>query len=396
MIRITAAGATHTGLVRTHNEDALLLLDPLFAVADGVGGATRGEEASHLATTALATIGPEIAALESAQAAADALRAAVEQANDAIRSSQTSDPTRVGMATTLTVAVRIPTTAAHAKFVIAHVGDSRLYHVTASAIHQITHDHSVVGELVRSGRITPEDAASHPQRNVITRAIGVDPHVDVDTMTVTAMPGDSLMLCTDGLVGHVSDDEMATTIRVAATPDAAARALVDVALDRGGSDNVTVVVIGIGSDDADAVADFGTSDTNDDLGDLSSLTPPSTSVASSTVDGRAQLARARKRGRRKRIVAITIAIICAVVAFGVGFAAWEHSYFLVERSDGRIGIDKGFPIAGLSRPWRTGVITSHDLSSYDRERILGHRNLRSRDDAVRELEQLPAHMVTSR
>ena len=228
-----SAGLTDTGRKRRQNEDALVCDPPLFAIADGMGGAQAGEVASRLAAAA---IEEGAAAIQGEEGVATVVRAA----NARIFERAVHDPAVAGMGTTATVAVvdeRAGTVT------IAHVGDSRAYLYRDGELEQLTTDHSLVGELVRSGRLTEDEAAVHPHRSVITRALGTDAEVEVDTLTLEAAVGDLVLLCSDGLSAMVRDDEIAQVLRSAeGVPRAAAEALVSAANAAGGEDNVTVVL----------------------------------------------------------------------------------------------------------------------------------------------------------
>lgn len=227
------AGDSHVGRVRSDNEDAFLLAPPLFAVADGLGGHQAGEIASSIAIETL---------LESAPRAADvkALGRAARQANAAVIEAAATGRGKTGMGTTLT-AVMID----GSRLAVAHVGDSRAYLLHLGALEQLTNDHSLVADLVRQGRITAEESRTHPNRSVITRALGSDPDMMADAFEVQAAPGDRLLLATDGLTTMVPDDEIARVLATAPTSDAAVDELIDRALGAGGQDNVTVVVVDI-------------------------------------------------------------------------------------------------------------------------------------------------------
>jgi PPM family protein phosphatase len=233
MIVGRAAGQTDTGRKRRRNEDAFVCDPPLFAIADGMGGAQAGELASRLAA----------AAIEEAAAAVsdkEGVVGVVRTANARIFQRSLQDPGVAGMGTTATVALvdeRAGTLS------VAHVGDSRAYRFRDGTLEQLTTDHSLVGELVRSGRLTEDEAAVHPHRSVITRALGTEAEVEVDTLTVDLRPGDLVLLCSDGLSAMVRDDEIARVLGAAdADPHRAAEALIGAANTAGGEDNVTVVL----------------------------------------------------------------------------------------------------------------------------------------------------------
>jgi serine/threonine protein phosphatase PrpC len=228
-----AAGQTDTGRRRLRNEDAFICEPPLFAVADGMGGARAGEIAAGLAAAALEEAGSETRG-------AEGVAALIVEANRRIWERSLSDPNTAGMGTTVTAAL---VDAAAGSVAIGHVGDSRAYLLRKGAIEQLTTDHSLVAELVQSGVLTPEEAERHPQRSAITRALGTEATVDVDGFTVTAEPGDVFLICSDGLSSMLSDDQMTAAIEGAnGDPHDAAEALVQAANARGGEDNVTVVL----------------------------------------------------------------------------------------------------------------------------------------------------------
>jgi protein phosphatase len=228
-----SAGLTDTGRKRRQNEDAFVREPPLFAIADGMGGAQAGEVASRLAAAAF-----EEGA--SAVHGEDGVATVVRAANARIFERAVQDPAVAGMGTTATVAV---VDEQAGTLTIAHVGDSRAYLYRDDALEQLTTDHSLVGELVRSGRLTEDEAAVHPHRSVITRALGTDADVDVDTLTVDVAAGDLVLLCSDGLSAMLRDEEIVQVLRsTAGDPQPAAEALVAAANAAGGEDNVTVVL----------------------------------------------------------------------------------------------------------------------------------------------------------
>jgi PPM family protein phosphatase len=240
-----AAGLTDRGRRRRQNEDAFVCDPPLFAIADGMGGAQAGELASRIAA----------AVIEQGAATArdeDGVVAAVRAANALIFERALNDPGAAGMGTTATVAL---VDERDETLTIAHVGDSRAYRYRNGALEQLTTDHSLVAELVRSGRLTEAEAAVHPHRSVITRALGTDAEVDVDTLTVPLAAGDLVLLCSDGLSAMVRDEEIvAVLVSSAGDPHHAAEALVRAANAAGGDDNVTVVVFELVEGDAAARA----------------------------------------------------------------------------------------------------------------------------------------------
>jgi protein phosphatase len=215
------------------NEDAYVFEPPLFAIADGMGGARAGEIAAGIAATALRD-GRREASDEAS------LEAVIAEANRRVWERSVTDPSTAGMGTTVTVAL---VDASAEQIVFGHVGDSRAYRLRGDELEQITTDHSLVAELVESGVLTPEEAERHPQRSAITRAVGTEQAIDVDVFTVPAEHGDVVLLCSDGLTDMLSEEDIAAAlVEAGRDPEEAARALVAEANARGGEDNITVVV----------------------------------------------------------------------------------------------------------------------------------------------------------
>jgi len=238
-----AAGVTDTGRRRLRNEDAFICEPPLFAVADGMGGARAGEVAAGLAAAALEEAGSETRG-------AEGVAALIVEANKRIWERSLNDPRTTGMGTTVTAAL---VDAASGAVAIGHVGDSRAYLLRDETLEQLTTDHSLVAELVESGVLTPEEAEQHPQRSAITRALGTEPTVEVDAFTMQAEPGDLFLVCSDGLSAMLSDEAVSSAIETAdRDPERAADALVAAANARGGEDNITVVLFEIVDDQAPA------------------------------------------------------------------------------------------------------------------------------------------------
>ena len=231
----SSAGITDAGRRRRRNEDAYVREPPLFAIADGMGGAQAGEVASRLAAAVLEeATGDELGE--------DRVRSLIQEANRRVFQRSNEDAAASGMGTTMTVALVDVTDGTIA---IGHVGDSRAYRVRNGELEQLTDDHSLVGELVRSGKLSPEEAETHPQRSVITRALGTEPDVDVDTFTIQSAPGDLYLLCSDGLTSMVSDGGILSVLERSDDLDAIAHALVDAANAGGGEDNITCVLFRI-------------------------------------------------------------------------------------------------------------------------------------------------------
>ena len=237
-----SAGVTDTGRRRRRNEDSYVCEPPLFAVADGMGGAQAGEVASGLAAAVLEEANGE-------QLSEQRIVELIQEANRRVFQRSNEDAAASGMGTTMTVAL----VDSADTVTIGHVGDSRAYRIRDGRLEQLTDDHSLVAELMRSGKLSPEEAETHPQRSVITRALGTEPDVDVDTFRVEATPGDVFLICSDGLTSMVPDGEIARIVGDGRGDlDGVARRLVEAANSSGGEDNITVVVFEITEAGADA------------------------------------------------------------------------------------------------------------------------------------------------
>jgi PPM family protein phosphatase len=239
------APATDPGRKRRQNEDAFVVRPPLFAIADGMGGARAGEIASALAAGALKDA-------ETVGGGLERVRELVQEANRRVHERASNDPSTSGMGTTMTVALVEPT----GDITFGHVGDSRGYVLRGGTLEQLTDDHSLVAELVRRGELSARDAEIHPQRSVITRALGTDPDVDVDVFSVTPEPGDVYLLCSDGLSDMVSSETIERIVREhRGDLKRAAKALVEAANRGGGDDNITAVLFEIVDGDAESAAE---------------------------------------------------------------------------------------------------------------------------------------------
>jgi len=232
---------TDVGRIRTNNEDELLVAEPLFAVADGMGGHAAGEVASQVAIEALR-------AAFDRDHSADGLADAVRVANRAVWDRAQEKPEYRGMGTTLT-AIALVGDGDDETLAVVNVGDSRTYLLRDGELDQLTDDHGLVAELVRSGQLSPEEAELHPQKNVLTRVLGLDEDVEVDCFQVVPYKGDRLLLASDGLTNEVTDAQMASVLRRLADPQEAAAELVRMAKDNGGSDNITIVLVDVVDDD---------------------------------------------------------------------------------------------------------------------------------------------------
>jgi serine/threonine protein phosphatase PrpC len=370
------AAATDPGRRRRHNEDAYVCEPPLFAVADGIGGAQAGELASSLAAAAVRD--------DSSDGSGDGRRRVdelIQEANRRVYQRQSEDASLSGMGTTMTVAFLD-----EGHVWIGHVGDSRAYLVRDRELEQLTEDHSLVAELVRSGRLSPEEAETHPQRSVVTRALGTDPDVDVDTFSIDAKPGDLFMLCSDGLTSMVSDEAILEEIRGHRDNlPAAAKALVRAANRGGGEDNITVVFFELQSDE-DAAERTVTlpapqEDEEDDTLDEFDAVPA------------VQTAR-RPRERkdhpvRRRVIFVTLLLLFVLIAGALGVWGLWRSHFVGAESNGHVAVYQGVPwnIAGNLHLYRTvyeSPLLVAQLSRAERKKLFDH-SLRSESSALGEV-----------
>ena len=390
-----SAGTTDAGRKRRRNEDAFVHDPPLFAVADGMGGAQAGEVASRLAAAAFREF-HDADELEPEERVV----AIIQEANRRIYERARSDVQASGMGTTITAALLVESTV-----VVGHVGDSRAYRLREGLLEQLTEDHSLVADLVRSGRLSPEEADAHPQRSVITRALGTDAEVDVDTFTVAAEAGDVFLLCSDGLTTMVADEEITTTIAEADTLEQATKALVKAANRAGGEDNITVVLFSLTGEpepleDTAVAASNGRGDS--DLEDtISGLEAPTLTAAvpaavlererevepwGAPEDAEAPAPRPRPRPRwRRRLIWSLLALVFVAGVVAAAFWALSRANFIGADESGYVVVYQGVPwsLGGgvdLFRPRYVSRLRVVQLSEAEREQLFDH-DLVSYDDA---------------
>lgn len=299
---LTSFGSrTDIGCLRDHNEDSLVVTPPLFAVADGMGGHAAGEVASEIAVRVLSEQAPE-------HPDGAALGRAIEEANRAVIQAAHEGRGRQGMGTTMTAAML-----EGERLVIAQVGDSRAYLLHQGKLQQLTRDHSLMADMIEAGQLTPEEARTHPQRSVITRALGSDVHLHPDIYEINVETGDRLLICSDGLSGMVFDDEIESTLRRVQDPQRCASQLVNEAIAAGGHDNVTVIVV--------------------------------------DVTGYAEVRRKKMARKTKVSIALVLVLFAAIIAG----AAWGTQTYLntaayLANDNGKVAIYRGVPgtVLGLS------------------------------------------------
>ena len=314
---LTSFGSrTDIGCLRDHNEDSLVVTPPLFAVADGMGGHAAGEVASEIAVRVLSELAPE-------HPDGEALGRAIEEANRAVIQAAREGRGRQGMGTTMTAAML-----EGERLVIAQVGDSRAYLLHQGKLQQLTRDHSLMADMIEAGQLTPEEARTHPQRSVITRALGSDAHLHPDIYEINVETGDRLLICSDGLSGMIFDDQIENTLRRVQDPQRCASQLVNEAIAAGGHDNVTVIV--------------------------------------ADVTGYAEVRRKKLARKTKLSIALVLVLFAAIVAG----AAWGTQTYLntaayLANDNGKVAVYRGGPgsVLGLSFSHleRTTDVTVADL-----------------------------------
>jgi protein phosphatase len=379
MLRVVdQAFRTDTGRQRQANEDSFFTSASLFAVADGMGGAQAGEVASRIAAEAFE---PAERGGESPEAY---LRTIAEDANRQIHTIAQRDSTRSGMGTTLTAAL-----VEGGEVSIAHVGDSRAYVFRDGELRLLTSDHSLVEELRRQGRLTDEQAQDHPQRSIITRALGPEQEVEVDTLTFSARPGDVFLLCSDGLTTMVKDDRIAEILSESESLDEAVDRLVREANEAGGRDNITAVAFRLAEAEEGAAVEGATL-----VGPSAAEEGLSAERIRAAAESRERRAAAGPAPRsRWRTAAKVLAAALVVAAIGVG--AWlgmRQVYFLGTDEGGRLTLYRGLPydlplgIELYSEVYSIPIQVA-SLPVDRRESAIDH-TLRGRDDAVSLLNDL--------
>ncbi len=399
---------TDTGRQRRENEDSAFARAPVFVVADGMGGAQAGEVASRIAVEAFEQGLPDSGSPE------ERLATRVREANAQIYERSRADRGRAGMGTTLTAAYVDDTHVA-----IAHVGDSRAYLFRDGTLQRLTQDHSLVDELVRRGKLTEEQAAEHPQRSIITRALGPEPDVEVDTWTYPARAGDVVLLCSDGLTSMISEERVKATLVEHDNLDEAGDALIREANEAGGRDNITVVLFRleeIGADDAageetmvgvavphDALAPRNEESDRSGATAVAVAPPPTRSAAqrmSPMPPGTRRLqARPPVTVRRDhRFITPISALLATVIVLGLigagGYLASRQLYFLGTDGQGIVTVYRGLPFdlpfgVPLYETYYVSGVPAAIVPAARRSQLLNN-DLRSQSDAtslVMDLEQ---------
>lgn len=371
MLRVSRhSELTDTGRQRQANEDSFLVREPLFVVADGMGGAQAGEVASMTAVQAfengLPPGDPE-----------EALQASIGLANRTIHDQAHSDSSLAGMGTTITAAAL---NAEADAVVIGHVGDSRAYRLRDGILQRLTKDHSLVEEMRRRGQITEAQAEDHPQRSIITRALGPEPEVQADIQSVPSAPGDLFLLCSDGLTTMLGDDRIKELLINSTSLDAASRALVDEANRAGGRDNITVVLFQV-EDPAEPLV----------AGDVAAP-PLGTARARAAERRRGEGTEGRRRRGGSAVAKSLIAFALIAVVLGGLYYGSRQVWFLGTDDAGRVALYRGLPyelpfgIDLYEERYSTAIQTS-ELDQQRQDSVTGH-SLRGKDDATSLIEDI--------
>jgi protein phosphatase len=377
-MRLVIGAATDVGRIREINEDGYLVDEGigLIAVADGMGGHRAGEVASATA----------LEALRASVRKGSALREAIEEANEAVFDKSLTDDDYRGMGTTLTAG----TLAAGNTLIVGHVGDSRAYLLRDGEFRQFTTDHSRVQELVDDGRLTADEAAVHPMRNIVTRALGVDSSVEVDVYALKLEPGDVVLFCSDGLTGMLQDEFVGAELRRESDPARVATRLVDEANRAGGEDNITVIVIGVVDEPPARAEPMAT------VVAPAPVAAPAPEVVGEVPGEPAPSARRRRGFLRALIWVIPVLVILGIA---IGAIAWyaRHNYY-VATSLGRVAIYKGVS-GGLlwfdpTLEHRTGVRVA-DLRPSDAEDVRAKHTFSSRSDATAYVSRITERTTTT-
>jgi protein phosphatase len=384
------ASRTDTGRQRNANEDSLFIKAPLFVVADGMGGAQAGEVASKAAAESFAGELP-------AAPPERLLEETIEGANRTIHELARKDPSLAGMGTTTTAAI---VDLEGETVAIGHVGDSRAYRLRGGKFEQLTRDHSLVEEMRRKGQLTDAQAEDHPQRSIITRALGPEPEVQVDVQTVPAQDGDVFLICSDGLTTMLDDEAIGRLLARATSLQAAVRSLVDEANRAGGRDNITVVTFRVEDTAAPAASNPGVRP--EEGATLIGASAEEEGLTGTEVRRRAAAEAARKRreeldsrqgGGRWRMVVKVAAVLLVVAA--VAFGAWygnRQIWFLGSDDAGRVALYRGAPYElpfgiQLYGERYSIPVQTESLPARRQDAVTGHK-LRSRDDAVSLIEDI--------
>lgn len=394
------------GRVRTSNQDSGYAGQFFFVVADGMGGHAGGDVASGIAVRDLAHLDRGFSSVAEARAA---LVAQLQAINEKLSHVVDSNPELAGLGTTVSGMLRVGD-----RFVVAHIGDSRIYRLSNGELAQVTTDHTFVQQLIDAGRITEAEAKDHPRRSVLMRVLGdVDDDPSIDTADLPAIPGERWLLCSDGLTGVLDDAEVCDLLAADAPPEAISARLVDRALSGGGPDNITVIVVDVAGEDGEARADFvgsaaskrklpavRTGETGSSPRPKTRTVPVSTSElplphvapqtnASGTPEPRRLSVRVRRRVRAGIIALLVLGIL---VATAVGGYSWTQTRFYVGANGSNVAVFQGIPATlgglALSRVYLDSDVLVSSLTAYEQTQVTQSIPFDNVTDAVNALNRI--------
>jgi protein phosphatase len=394
------------GRVRTSNQDSGYAGQFFFVVADGMGGHAGGDVASGIAVRDLAALDRRFSSVAEARAA---LVAQLKTINEKLSHVVDSNPELAGLGTTVSGMVRVGD-----RFVVAHIGDSRIYRLSNGELTQVTADHTFVQQLIDAGRITEAEAKDHPRRSVLMRVLGdVDDDPSIDTTDLPAIPGERWLLCSDGLTGVLDDAHVRDMLAADSAPETVSARLVDRALNGGGPDNITVIVVDVGGEDGEARADFvgsaaskrklpavRTGETGSSprpktrsvpvsTSELPLPTTPSESRPAAAPERRVLSARGRRRLRAGIIAVVVLAILVAAAVWGY---SWTQSRFYLGANGPHVAVFQGIPVTlgglALSQVYLDSDVLVSSLPAYERTQVAQSISYDNVSDAVTALNRM--------
>jgi protein phosphatase len=394
------------GRVRTSNQDSGYAGQFFFVVADGMGGHAGGDVASGIAVRDLAALDRRFSSVAEARAA---LVAQLKTINEKLSHVVDSNPELAGLGTTVSGMVRVGD-----RFVVAHIGDSRIYRLSNGELTQVTADHTFVQQLIDAGRITEAEAKDHPRRSVLMRVLGdVDDDPSIDTTDLPAIPGERWLLCSDGLTGVLDDAHVRDMLAADSAPETVSARLVDRALTGGGPDNITVIVVDVGGEDGEARADFvgsaaskrklpavRTGETGSSprpktrsvpvsTSELPLPTTPSESRPAAAPERRVLSARGRRRLRAGIIAVVVLAILVAAAVWGY---SWTQSRFYLGANGPHVAVFQGIPVTlgglALSQVYLDSDVLVSSLPAYERTQVTQSISYDNVSDAVTALNRM--------
>jgi len=394
------------GRVRTSNQDSGYAGQFFFVVADGMGGHAGGDVASGIAVRDLAILDRRFASVDEARAA---VVAQLKTINEKLSNVVDSNPELAGLGTTVSALVRVGD-----RFVVAHIGDSRIYRLSNGELSQVTADHTFVQQLIDAGRITEAEAKDHPRRSVLMRVLGdVDDDPSIDTADFPAIPGERWLLCSDGLTGVLDDDAVHAHLAADSGPEAVSARLIDRGLNGGGPDNITVIVLDVGGEEGEARSDFvgsaaskrkfpsaSSGDTGTSPRPKTRTVPVSTSelplpttAPKPTLGGDAEPPRLSVRARRRlRAGLIAFLVLGVLVAAAAWAYSWTQTRYSLGTSGSHVAVFQGIPVTfgglALSHVYLDSDLLVSSLPAYDRAQVTQSVPFENAPDAVNALNRM--------